>query len=190
MEDIERRAAGDGLTLEYRGEGDTKTPVLRGHAAVFDSLSQDLGGFREQIKPGAFAQAVKEDDVRLLLNHQGLPLARTASRTLALVEDKRGLAITAELDPDDPDVRGLLPKLARGDLNQMSFSFRVRPGGSQWAEDGEGRTIRTLTDVRLFDVSVVTYPAYLATDVALRSLSAWVRRPNLTRALAEQSRAL
>ena len=192
--EIERRAfAVDGLCVELRGEA--KAPVLRGHAAVFNQLSQDLGGFCEQIAAGAFAGALK-DDVRLLINHDGLPLARTASNTLRLAEDGRGLLIEAELDGEDPDVLRLLPKMKRGDLNQMSFGFSVKPGGQDWAKDDEGRVVRTLKAVRLFDVSVVTFPAYTATDVAVRSLRAWEaeaaapRRQNLLRALADQARAL
>ena len=192
--EIERRAfAVDGLCVELRGEA--KAPVLRGHAAVFNQLSQDLGGFCEQIAPGAFAGALK-DDVRLLINHDGLPLARTASNTLRLAEDGRGLLIEAELDAEDPDVLRLLPKMKRGDVNQMSFGFSVKPGGQDWAKDDEGRGVRTLKAVRLFDVSVVTFPAYAATDVAVRSLRAWEaasaapRRQNLLRALADQARAL
>jgi len=192
--DIERRAfAVEGLAVELRGDG--QGPVLRGHAAVFNQLSADLGGFREQVAPGAFADAL-QDDVRLLVNHQGLPLARTASKTLKLAEDGRGLAIEAELDPEDPDVRALLPKMKRGDVSQMSFGFAVRPNGQDWAKDDEGRVVRTLKKVRLFDVSVVTFPAYAATDVAVRSLQAWKaaqaapRRSNLLRALADQARAL
>lgn len=194
--DIERRSFEiSGIDIEYRGE--TKAPVLRGHAAVFNSLSQDMGGFREQILPGAFTDSLK-DDVRLLVNHDGLPLARTISNTLKLSEDGRGLVIEASLEPSDPDVQRLLPKLQRGDVSQMSFGFSVRPGGQDWAKDDEGRVIRSLKQVRLFDVSVVTFPAYTATDVAVRELRAWqavsmassTARPNLLRALADLARTL
>lgn len=193
--DLERRAFGEAeLVLETR---DGEPPRLRGHAAVFGQLSEDLGGFREQIARGAFAEALKGDDVRLLINHEGLPLARSASGTLKLAEDDRGLAIEAELDPEDPDVQRLMPKLKRRDLSQMSFGFRVKPGGQDWAKDEEGRTVRTLKAVRLFDVSVVTFPAYPQTDVAVRELRAWEQaqravplRPNLTAALARMAAAL
>jgi HK97 family phage prohead protease len=170
MRDIERRALAIGIEVETRDDGKKK---LRGHAAVFNALSEDLGGFREQITPGAFTDALTTDDVRLLINHDGLPLARNLSGTLKLTEDARGLAIEADLDEDDPDVQRLLPKLLRGDVNQMSFGFSVRPGGQDWAKNDEGQTIRTLKKLRLFDVSVVTYPAYTQTDVAVRELRTW-----------------
>lgn len=180
---------------EDRGEGDAKAPVLRGYAAVFNTLSQDLGGFREQIKPGAFADALTSD-VRLLINHDGLPLARTASGTLKLAEDERGLVVEAKLDPANPIVTQLRSAMQRGDVNQMSFGFTVKPGGQDWAKNDDGMTIRTLKAVRLFDVSVVSFPAYLDTGVALRSLDAWKadqsgpRRPRLLQALDQQVRAL
>lgn len=192
--DIERRsAATDPLVLEERGED--KAPVLRGYAAVFNSLSQDLGGFREQIKPGAFADALTSD-VRLLINHDGLPLARTASGTLKLAEDERGLVVEAQLDPANPIVTQLRSAMQRGDVSQMSFGFSVKPGGQDWAKNDDGVTIRTLKAVRLFDVSVVSFPAYLDTSVALRSLDAWKadrsgpQRPRLLQALEQQIRAL
>lgn len=170
MNDIERRATVTGI--EVRDAGDGKQTV-RGHAAVFNQLSEDLGGFREQIAPGAFADAIGSDDVRFLLNHEGLSLARTLAKSLRLSEDTRGLAFEADVNPEDPDWQRLMPKLVRGDISQMSFGFSVRPGGQDWAKDDEGRTIRTLKKVRLIDVSPVTYPAYPQTDIAVRELRAW-----------------
>lgn len=192
MRDIERRALVSEIQIEARDDG---KKILRGHAAVFNSLSEDLGGFREQILPGAFADALETDDVRLLINHDGLPLARNRSGTLKLSEDTRGLAFTADLDENDPDVQRLLPKLARGDVNQMSFAFQVKPGGQDWAKDDDGKTIRTLKKLRLQDVSIVTFPAYPQTDAAMRELRAWqetLREPtpyNLLRTLNQRAKA-
>lgn len=169
---IERRGfTVEDLLVEHR---DGKPSLIRGHAAVFNTLSEDLGGFREQIAPGAFAEAIGKDDVRALFNHDSnFVLGRTVSRTLRLKEDARGLAI--EIDaPDTQTVRDLvLAPIERGDVSQMSFGFSVRPGGQDWAKDDEGRVVRTLKRVRLFDVSPVTFPAYPATDVALRDLREW-----------------
>ena len=147
---------------------------ITGYAAVFNSLSEDLGGFREKIAPGAFARAVKEDDVRALWNHNSdNVLGRTKSGTLRLSEDNHGLKI--ECDPPDAQwVRDLVASIERGDVDQMSFGFIVRrypdgSRGSQWIEEN-GEDIRILTDVELFDVSPVTFPAYPDTEVGLRSL--------------------
>lgn len=190
MNDLERRAFASGLQIEERADG---KKTMRGHAAVFNQLSEDLGGFREQIAPGAFAEAIEKDDVRFLLNHEGLSLARTVAKTLRLAEDARGLAFEADINPDDPDWQRLLPKVVRGDISQMSFGFSVRPGGQDWAKDDEGRTIRTLKKLRLFDVSPVTYPAYPQTDIAVRELRSWEASQapavpmNLVRARTQQA---
>lgn len=162
--DREYRACAE---IELRSEPDGKV-TLRGYAAVFNSLSQDLGGFVEIIRPGAFTRTLASGaDVRLLVNHEGTPLARTKSGTLRLAEDQRGLRMEADLDPSDPDVQALVPKIRRGDMDQMSFGFTTK--NDIWRQEGE-RQIRELHNVELFDVSAVTYPAYQATEMALRSL--------------------
>ncbi len=154
--------------VELRAEGDSVS--IGGYAAVFNSLSEDLGGFREVIRRGAFTHTIAQGaDVRLLINHEGMPLARTKSGTLRLAEDNRGLRIDATLDPKDPDVQRLIPKMQRGDISQMSFGFRTLKDA--WRIEGADQ-IRELHSVDLFDVSAVTYPAYQSTEVALRSLEA------------------
>lgn len=148
---------------------DGANPVVEGHAAVFNTKSHDMG-FREIILPGAFADAVKTDDVKFLLNHRGLPLARTKSGTLQLSEDARGLYFKADLDANDPDVQRLLPKVKRGDLSEMSFAFGIkdRAADEKWSRD-KGEMVRSLLKVSLFDVSAVSFPAYPATDLQARS---------------------
>lgn len=157
----------DSLQVEER---DGQPPVIRGHAAVFDKWSEDLGGFRERILHGAFASAILEDDVRALFNHDSnMVLGRNRSGTLRMAEDDWGLSV--EIDPPDTQwARDLLVSMRRGDITQMSFGFKVEKGGQSWGKDDQGST-RTLTKVRLFDVSPVTYPAYPQTDVAVRELS-------------------
>ena len=171
---LERRTFSlDAVSIERRN-GERKNPVLVGHAAVFNQLSEDLGGFREQVAPGAFAEAIEKDDVRALWNHDSnILLGRNLSRTLRLVEDVRGLAIEIDL-PETQLVNDMVVSpIERGDVTQMSFGFSVRPDGQNWAEDDDGRTIRTLTRLRLYDVSPVTFPAYPQTDIAVRELCAW-----------------
>lgn len=160
----------DEIKIEQRGDGKR---YIRGHAAVFNQLSEDLGGFREQIAPGAFADAIKTDDVRALFNHNpDFILGRNLAGTLKLHEDARGLAI--ELDPPDTQVgRDLIVSMERGDVTQMSFGFAVRPNGQNWGKDDAGQVVRTITRVRLYDVSPVVFPAYPQTDVAVRELRAW-----------------
>ncbi len=171
MNDVERRFYQlEDVRIERRADA---APILRGHAAVFNQLSEDLGGFREQIAPGAFVEAIQKDDIRALFNHNpDFILGRNLAKTLRLSEDARGLAI--EIDPPDTQVaRDLLVSMERGDVTQMSFGFSVRPGGQDWAKDDNGQTIRTLKRLRLFDVSPVTFPAYPQTDIAVRELRNW-----------------
>ena len=174
MSEIEKRMFDAGaLTVERRG--DDNAPMMRGHAAVFNQLSEDLGGFREQIVPGAFAEAIDTDDVRALINHDSnFVLGRNRAGTLAMREDVRGLAIEIN-PPDTAFARDLIVSRERGDVTQMSFAFRIRPNGEDWAKNDDGVWVRSVKRVRLYDVSVVTYPAYAQTDVAMRSLDAFVR---------------
>lgn len=157
---------------EFRVDSENDKPKMYGHAAMFDSLSEDLGGFRERIAPGAFSKSLESADIRALFNHDSnIVLGRNKSGTLRLKEDQSGLAI--EIDPPDTQAaRDLLVSMNRGDISQMSFGFRTI--ADKWAKlDGEW--IRTLLEVDLFDVSPVTYPAYNSTDIAVRSMNAAIK---------------
>lgn len=171
MERENRAFVIDGLKVETRENG---APRIVGHAAVFNVLSENLGGFREVIKPGAFANALARDDIRALFNHDpNFVLGRNKASTLKLAEDDRGLAIEVDA-PNTPTIRDLvIAPIERGDVSQMSFGFSVMPGGQDWAEDEDGLMIRTITECKLFDVSPVTFAAYPSTDVAVRSLTAF-----------------
>ncbi len=166
LEGIEWRSAGDPTSNET---------TLRGHAAVFNSMSEDLGGFREIIEPGFFRAALrKSPDVRLLFNHDpNYVMARTASQTLDLREDQRGLHVFAAVDKRISWTKDLRTSMLRGDIDQMSFAFTIGEGGDDWAVTEDGTVVRTLRADgadQLFDVSVVTYPAYRATEVSMRSV--------------------
>jgi len=166
----EQRAFEADIQIEERAEG---VRSIIGHAAVFNSLSENLGGFRERIAPGAFAQSAQVDDVRALFNHDAnFVLGRNKAGTLKLSEDERGLAIRIT-PPDTSFARDLMVSLERRDITQMSFGFSVLVDGQTWEEDSDGMVIRTLTNVRLYDVSPVTFPAYPQTDVAVRELRTW-----------------
>ena len=157
-----------GVPAEIRAEDDG-TIRVSGHAAVFNQ-DADIGGmFIERIEPGAFLDAIGRDDVVFLIEHEGLPLARTSSGTLELSEDKIGLRMETVLDQTDPDVARILPKMRRGDLSKMSFAFRAEL--QEW-DDSQEIPIRTIKKAWLRDVSVVTYPAYDGTDIGLRMLEA------------------
>lgn len=157
--------------FEIRAGGDGEPTQLIGLAAVFDQLSENLGGFREIIKPGAFDEA-DMSDVRALFNHDpSFIMGRTVAKTLALQIVEEGLKFTADL-PDTQLIRDLVvAPIERGDVTQSSFGFFVAVGGSTFDEDDDGRLIRTITAFsRIFDVSPVTFPAFPDTKVATRFL--------------------
>lgn len=155
------------MELREVGAGSAEGPGITGHAAVFNALSVDLGGFREKIAPGAFTRTIASDDIHAVWNHdERIVLGRNRRDTLALAEDEVGLAV--EIDPPDTQyVRDVvIEPIRRGDVDQMSFMF-------QTIEDAwnviDGENVRTLLEVKLFEVSPVTFPAYPQTDVSARS---------------------
>lgn len=171
LPDIERRTVA--LTdAECRMSGDTLT--IEGHAAVFGEWSEDLG-FRERIQRGAFRKTLRSNpDVRFLINHEGLPLARSTVKegegSLRLSEDTTGLHFSADLVPTT-QARDLGMLVDRDVVNQMSFGFSMRDGGvDEWNTDYTERDIVQFGG--LFDVSAVTFPAYTQTDASMRALVA------------------
>jgi len=137
--------------------------IIGGYASVFNSLSEDLGGFNEIISPGTFDRALKEkQDVRALVNHDpNLILGRTKSGTLTLSEDGVGLHFEVML-PKTSYADDLVVSMQRGDISQCSFGFKVRDGGDTWKTTDTQKVLRVISDVDLYDVSVVTTPAYQA----------------------------
>lgn len=160
--EIERRG---GIPAEIRAD---ETGIkVSGYAAVFGEIT-DIGGyFREVLERGAFKEAIGRDDVVFVINHEGLPLARTRSGTLTLKEDERGLYMETTLDAEDPDVKSIVGKMKRGDLDKMSFAFRAEV--QEW-DDTQDPPLRTIRKASLYDVSIVTTPAYDGTSIGLRSL--------------------
>lgn len=173
----ESRAVG-GLELRAKDGGDGNTLV--GYACVTDSpyIMEDwLGDYTETVRAGAFTKTLAESaDVRLLINHEGIALARTKSGTLRLTEvldgkndpqgkGQTGLWCEADLDQDSGLVRDMQSAMTRGDMDEMSFAFQVTK--QSWSADYDYRTI---LECKLFDVSLVTYPANPATSANLRSL--------------------
>jgi HK97 family phage prohead protease len=142
--------------------------VIAGYAAVFGANSKNLGGFVEVVGRGAFTKTVKEADVRAYVNHDpNLILGRTASGSLKLSLDDNGLhyEIMAGNRSYETD---LMESIERGDVNQSSFAFSVvGPEGESWGYNADGFPQRTLNEVRLYDVSPVSNPAYEDTTTGL-----------------------
>lgn len=168
----ERESRAFQSTFELRAESDDVLD-FHGVASVVDTpyMVRDIWGeYQETIVAGAFRKTLKEkDDVRLLVNHDGIPLARTASKTLKLSASP-DLAVEASLDGKSPLVQTLRSAMDRGDMDQMSIGMRVHR--QEWNEDYTERWIR---EAQLFDVSVVTFPASPTTSAAFRSLDETIR---------------
>lgn len=155
---------------------------IKGHAAVFNRDSTEMYGFTERVAPGAFTRAIQEDDVRGLFNHNpDYVLGRKASKTLRLAEDVVGLGFEIDL-PDTQCARDLAVSIERRDITGCSFSFTTR--ADQWVYNDDGTAMRTLLDLRLYDVGPVTFPAYPDTDVAVRSMMEAIATEGLRRAAA------
>lgn len=161
FDEMERRCL---PKAELRLSDDAKSPKITGYAAVFNSWADIGGWFRESIRPGAFAKTIRENDIRALMNHnENYVLGRNKAGTLTLREDSKGLAV--EIDPVPATwANDLLTSMKRGDVNQMSFGFQVNKAENDFDKDE-----RVLVDVTLFDVSIVTFPAYPTTSAQVRS---------------------
>jgi HK97 family phage prohead protease len=162
--EIRELEGSDGMTFE-------------GYASVFNSESEDLGGFREVVAPGAFKRSLRSrNDIKLLWNHDtGAVLGSTRAGTVTLVEDERGLKVRAQL-PNTTLGRDTAELIRRGDVDSMSFGFSVIK--DTWDETG---TNRTLNAVRLHECSVVAFPAYGGTagTTIMRGLDKVAKRANV-----------
>lgn len=159
--------------IELRDKENAKEPIIKGHAAIFNErTSIPMWGFDEMVSRGAFIDSIKADDIRALFNHDAnFVLGRNKSGTLKLQEDDRGLAI--EINPPNTQfANDLMHLMERGDINQMSFAFQIKK--EEWTKGEEGTAdLRTLKQVKLYDISAVTFPAYEGTNIAVRSHSIW-----------------
>jgi HK97 family phage prohead protease len=165
-------------SFELRSEeGDGMT--FTGYASVFNSSSEDLGGFREFVAPGAFKRSLQaRNEIKLLWNHDtSEPLASVRGGSLQLVEDNYGLKVTAKL-PNTTRGRDVAELLRSKVIDSMSFGFNVIK--DSWSNNG---AVRTLESVRLSEVSVVTYPAYTATSASVRSVQPTIDADELANAL-------
>lgn len=148
-------------------EREDKKPVIKGYAIVFNKLSEDLGGFREQVAPTACSKTIASDDIRAAFNHDAnYILGRNKAGTLLLEEDNKGISF--EIDPPDTQwCRDLQVSIGRGDINQCSFKFNTIK--DTWENKKDGSMLRTLDEIKLFDISIVTYPAYPQTSAKVRN---------------------
>lgn len=185
MSDYEKRCfASEVRSLIEEGQA----AKIIGNGAVFNSRSENLGGFREIIMPGAFDN-VLNDDVRATFNHDpNFILGRSSSGTLRLNINADGLGY--EIDaPETQTIRDLvLAPMTRGDIKESSFGFRVAQDGEEWLRDDEGIVIRKIHMVsRLFDIGPVAFPAYQAASSAKRSLQQFIEQGDHQKAINQRA---
>ena len=150
--------------LRTRDVTENNSRIVTGYAAVFNSRTLLWEGLEEVISPGAFSKALSNSDVRCLFDHDwGKVLGRTKSGTLRLEEDERGLKFEVEL-PNTTDANNLIESMSRGDIDQCSFGFI--PTEETWDYNTDP-VLRTVNEVELFEVSIVSLPAYEATEATL-----------------------
>lgn len=161
MNNVEYRS----ISFQFNPEEDKK---LKGYAAVFNSLSEDLGGFKEKIMPGAFTRTLssKRDILALGFHDERVLLGRKSAGTLVLNEDEHGLYVEIT-PPNTTEARDIMEHVRLGNLKNMSFGFFVRKDD---ISEENGQVIRELKDIELIEVSIVPTPAYVDTEIALRSL--------------------
>ncbi len=154
----------DITNLSTRDVTENNSRIVTGYAAVFNSRTLLWEGLEEVISPGAFSKALSNSDVRCLFDHDwGKVLGRTKSGTLRLEEDERGLKFEVEL-PNTTDASNLIESMSRGDIDQCSFGFI--PTEETWDYNTDP-VLRTVNEVELFEVSIVSLPAYEDTEATL-----------------------
>ena len=159
-----RQLRSDASQFQVReAEGDLS---IEGYFSVFNSIYELWPGATESVAPGAFSETLG-DDIRALVNHNDtLVLGRNKAGTLELREDSHGLWGKIKVNPNDSDAMNLYERVKRGDVNQCSFGFMIESEETEFREDGSIHW--TIRKVKLFEVSVCTFPAYEATEVSAR----------------------
>lgn len=154
------------IASEFNTREDGEAPKIEGYFAVFNSIYNIGPGMSESIAPGAFRDTLAED-IRALVNHDTtLVLGRTSAHTLELREDERGLWGSISINPKDTDAMNLYERVKRGDVSQCSFGFEIVREDTEISENGDVHW--TIQEVRLFEVSCCTFPAYESTNISAR----------------------
>ena len=154
------------IASEFNTREDGEAPKIEGYFAVFNSIYNIGPGMNESIAPGAFRDTLAED-IRALVNHDTtLVLGRTSAHTLELREDERGLWGSISINPKDTDAMNLYERVKRGDVSQCSFGFEIVREDTEISENGDVHW--TIQEVRLFEVSCCTFPAYESTNISAR----------------------
>lgn len=162
---LARQVRSCGAEFRARDEGG---PVIEGYFSVFNRDYELWPGAVEQVAPGAFRETLG-GDIRALANHDTrLVLGRTTTGTLTLREDDKGLFGTIKVNEQDSDAMNLYARVQRGDVSQCSFGFDILD--EEFTERSDGSVLWTIRKVKLYEVSVVTFPAYVETAVSARKV--------------------
>lgn len=165
MDRATRQVRSASSKFETREEGNELK--IEGYFAVFNSIYQIFDDLSESVAPGAFDDTLG-DDIRALINHDSsLVLGRNTAHTLDLRQDEHGLWGSITINPNDQDAMNLYARVQRGDVDQCSFGFDILSEDYEVREDGSVHW--TIRKVRLYEVSVCTFPAYEETNVKARS---------------------
>jgi len=157
--------------LQVRAEDGDEGLRIAGRGIPFNDWSEDLGGFRERIAPGAFRESVADGDVRALYNHNpDIVLGRSSTGTLRISERDDGLHYEVDVNPDDADAVSAVARIRRGDVSGNSFGFYVERAEDQEWEERDGMMWRTIKRAVLRELGPQTFPAYPQSDVAVRSI--------------------
>lgn len=155
------------VSTEFKTREDGEDLLIEGYFAVFDSNYDIWPGASESIAPGAFAESLESDDIRALTNHNSdLVLGRNRAGTLALSEDTHGLWGSIRINPKDTDAVNTRERVLRGDVSQCSIGFDILDEETEIREDGSVHW--TIRKVKLWEVSVCTFPAYEETNIKAR----------------------
>lgn len=154
------------IASEFKTREDGEEKRIEGYFAVFNSIYQIAPDMAESVAPGAFTETL-DGDIRALIDHETMyVLGRTSAGTLELREDETGLYGSILINPNDQDAMNLWHRVERGDVNQCSFGFDILEEETEFLDDGSVHW--TITRVKLYEVSVCTFPAYAETSVEAR----------------------
>ncbi len=155
------------IQTNFTTREDNKELIIEGYFVVFNSNYEITDGMSESVAPGAFKNTLA-DDIRALVNHDStLVLGRTSAHTLELREDEHGLWGRIVINPNDSDAVNLYERVKRGDVSQCSFGFDILSEETEFSDNGDVHW--TIKEVRLYEVSCVTFPAYQQTNIDARS---------------------
>ena len=175
------------VATDFTTREDGEELLIEGYFAVFNSNYEIWPGASESIAPGAFAKSLESDDIRALTNHNtDLVLGRNRAGTLILKEDTHGLWGSIRINPKDSDAVNTRERVLRGDVSQCSIGFDIREEETDFRDDGSVHW--TIKDVKLWEVSVCTFPAYESTNVQARQRDLEEIKRRKAQAWAEKAR--